>query len=98
MASERGNIAAPFAQGRQRDRGRADSLGEPGGKIFGKRAAVGRDHANVDRMAAVQPDRAALSGGEDPIEQLLSLKRKRGNLAENERSAVGLDELACLRC
>ena len=69
----------------------------PASKIFGQRAAVGGDHPDVDRMAAVQADRPHFAGGQHSVEQLLRLRRKRRNLVENQRAAVGLDELARLR-
>ena len=76
MAGERGNVAAALAQRRQRDRRRADPLGEAGVEILGQRAAAGRDHPDVDRMAAVEADRADLAGREHAVEQLLRFGRQ----------------------
>ena len=45
-------------------------------------------------MAAVEADRPHFARCEHAVEQLLRLRRKRGDLVEDQRAAVGLDELA----
>ena len=65
-------------------------------EVFGKRSAARRDDSNVDRIAAVEADRAHLAGREHAVEPLLGVGGKLGDLVEDERSAVGLDELAGL--
>ena len=96
MAGERGDVAAAFAERRQRDGGRADPLGQAGVEIFGQRPAAGRDDAHVDRVAAVEPDRPDFAGGEHAVEQLLGLGGKCADLVEQQGAAVGLDDLADL--
>ena len=96
VAGERGNVAAAVAQRRQGDRRRADPLGKAGMEIVGQRPAAGGDDPDVDRMAAVEADRADFAGGEHAVEQLLGLGGKRADLVEQQRAAVGLDQLAGL--
>ena len=93
---ERRDVAAAVAQRRQDDGGRADPLGKPGVEVVGQRAAAGRDHADVDRIAAVEADRADFAGREHAVEQFLGLGGKRADLVEQQRAAVGLDQLAGL--
>ena len=77
--------------------GRArDPLGEAGMEVFGERSVARRDDADVDRIAAVEADRAHLAGREHAVEPLLGLGGQAADFVEDERAAVGLDELADL--
>ena len=66
-------------------------------EIFGQRTAAGCDHADVDRIAAVEAYGAHFAGGEHAVEHLLRLGRKHPDLIDDQGSAVGLDQLARLR-
>ena len=78
------------------NRRRADPLGEAAMKIFGERAAAGRDDADVDRIAAVESDRPHFAGGEHAVEQFLGLFGKHADLVEDQGAAVRLHHLAGL--
>ena len=70
----------------------------PGVEILRKRAAAGRDHANVNRIAAVEPDRPNFAGREHAVETFLGFGGQSGDFVEDQRSAVRLHELAGLCC
>ncbi len=74
----------------------ADSLGQARVEVVGQRAAAGGDHPDVDRIAAVEADRADFAGREHAVEPLLRLDRQGADFVEQQRAAVGLDQLAGL--
>src|SRR6185437_11467737 len=97
MAGKSRDVAAPLTERGQYDRGPTDSLAETGIEVFRKRTAASCNDPDVHRIAAVQANRADFAGRQHAIEPLLRFWRKRGDLVENQGSAVGLDELAGLR-
>src|SRR6476646_1091428 len=96
MARQRGDVAASFAKGRQRDSGRPDTFCQATVEVFGKRPARSGDDTNVDRVAAVEPDGSHFASREDSIQALLRFRRQGSNLIEQERASVGLDQFSGL--
>src|SRR5215208_7148468 len=64
VPDERGNVAASFPEGRQGDSGCADPFRECRIEAFWKLPAACPNDPYVDRIAAVEPDRTNLTGGE----------------------------------
>ena len=69
-------------------------------EIFRQRAATGRNDADVDGVTPIEADGADLTGREHAVEHLLRLLGHAADLVEDQRAAVGLDQLAdlCREC
>src|SRR6478735_11468279 len=96
MPSERRDVSAAIAQGRQSDGRGADPLGKTRVKILRKRMAAGSDDSHVHRLAAVESDGTDLTSRQHAVEPLLRFGGKRANLIQQQSAGVRLNELADL--
>ena len=70
---------------------RSDPLGKARIEIVGERPAARGDDSDIDRLAAVEADRADFAGRENTIEALLRFSWKRADLVQQQRAVICLD-------